>query len=112
MAFTTYCTNKKCGQMQAPYIDPSTNIVYCSLCDLEITNLTSFTKIQMKNNKQFKEKKQIPFAVKCKKCNNEDQPIIVNNVIVCSKCKSKLDNLSAVFQHMLRDLLKTTKNDV
>ena len=51
MAFSTFCTNKGCGKIQEPYLDPQTDRVHCSLCDQEIVNLTPFVKSQMKSMK-------------------------------------------------------------
>ncbi len=91
MAFSMQCISKNCGQIQNPYIDPVTNKVYCSICDGEITNATHFTKMQMKASKQFKEKKQKSFCVKCKKCSFEDRPVKNNGKYSCKKCNQELD---------------------
>lgn len=112
MAFSTFCTTKGCGKIQEPYLNPADNKVYCSLCDSEITNLTQFVKNQMKMSKQFKQKQAKPFAVKCAKCNREEQPKIVGNDIVCGLCSKPLDNLSPIFKNMLMQKLRTANKDV
>lgn len=106
------CTNKGCGKLQEPYIDPKTDKVYCSLCDLEISNITHFAKIQMKTLKQYKAKKTISFAIKCPSCNKEDRPKVVGQDIVCVNCKKPMTHLSEPFKIMLREKLKTVAQDV
>ena len=112
MPFAINCTNKGCGMMQEPYIDPKTDKVYCSLCDKEITNLTHFAKMQMKSLKQFKPKNTISFSVKCLKCGKEDRPKIINNDIVCAFCGDPLKHLSVPFRNMLKEKLKTAGKDI
>lgn len=112
MAFSTFCTNKGCGKIQEPYLDPQDSKVYCSICDGEITNLTPFVKHQMKLNKQFKQKKAKPFVFKCAKCKKEDRPKVKNDDIVCGACGEPMDNLSPIFKNMLKEKLKTVDQDV
>jgi hypothetical protein len=112
MAFSTFCTTKGCSKIQEPYIDPKTDKVYCSVCDSEITNLTSFVKVQMKSMKQYKQKTAKPFATKCSKCNREEQPKIVADDVVCGACLQPLNNLSPIFKNMLKEKLRTTNRDV
>lgn len=109
--FNTYCTNKGCGQYQAPYLDPDNNTVYCSVCDKSISNLTSFAINQMKSNKQFKVKKSTPFAVKCQSCKKEDIPLLNNNKLLCSSCKKELTNLSEPFKILIKEKLKAPNNE-
>ena len=112
MAFSTFCTNKGCGKIQEPYLDPQTNIVHCSLCDQEISNLTPFVKLQMKSMKQYKQKQAKPFAVKCLKCGREERPKVVAGDIVCGSCAQPMDNLSPIFKNMLKEKLRTTDKDI
>jgi hypothetical protein len=112
MPFSMNCTNKKCGKQMEPYLDPSTDKVYCSVCDNEISNITYFAKSQMKALKQFKQKITTSFAVKCAKCGKEVRPKLLNNDVVCGACNKILDNLSAPFKHMLKEKLKTVGKDV
>lgn len=112
MPFSIQCPNKGCGKIQAPYLDPQDDKVYCSLCEKEITNVTHFVKLQMKSLKQFKPKSNKPFAVQCQYCGKNDRPKLVQNDIVCAKCNKPLDHLSEPFKIMLRDKLKTTDKDV
>lgn len=105
------CTNKGCGQVQEPYIDPKDDKVYCSLCDREISNITYFAKVQMKSLKQFKTKTNSSYSVKCNKCNVSERPKLVNNELVCGRCSKILDNLSLAFKNMLKEKLKTLDKD-
>lgn len=112
MAFSMPCSNKGCGKHMEPYIDPKNDKVYCSLCDKELTNITYFAKMQMKNSKQFKPKNTTSFSVKCPKCNKEGRPKHIKDDIVCGSCEKPLDNLSLPFKNMLKEKLKTVDKDV
>lgn len=112
MAFSTFCTNKGCGQIQEPYLDPKDNKVYCSKCDKELVNITPFVKNQMKNSKQFRAKQSKPFVFKCLKCGREERPKNINDDIVCGVCEKSLDNLSPIFKNMLKEKLKTIDKEV
>lgn len=112
MAFSTQCTNKGCGKIQEPYIDKSDDKIYCSECNREIENLTYFAKQQLKALGQYRKKPKISFAVKCEKCGAEARPLLVNDDVVCGKCKQALNNLSLPFKNMLKDKLKTVSKDV
>ncbi len=105
MPFTMQCNNKGCGKHQEPYLDPDTNIVYCSDCNQELSNITSFAKNQMKALKQFKQKQIKSFSVKCSFCQKNDRPIIIQNVICCGACKKELTNISSTFLNMLKENL-------
>jgi len=109
--FQMNCTNKGCGQFQQPYIDPTDNKVYCSLCNKEIVNVSSFTKTQMKSMKQFKQKNTTSFAVRCDKCGQQERPILSNGDIFCGNCKKPLDNLSLPFKNMLKEKLSKSNPD-
>lgn len=85
MAFLTFCSNKECRKQMEPYIDPKTDKVYCSSCDMEISNITYFAKQQMKSLKQYKPKNTTSFAVKCNKCNKEDRPMVQKDKLFCSR---------------------------
>jgi hypothetical protein len=112
MPFLMTCSNKGCGDQMEPYIDPASDKVYCSSCDQELTNITHFTKIQMKSSKQFRKKKNISFGVQCKRCLKEDRPIILNKEISCPHCKSNHNHLSEPFKIMLKEKLKTANQDI
>jgi Zn finger protein HypA/HybF involved in hydrogenase expression len=120
MALAMYCNNsvtddkgkqKKCGQME-PYLDPKTDKVYCSSCNTEMPNITYFTKVTLKNLKQFKQKVAVSFSVKCQSCNREARPKVVNDDIVCPECKKPHTHLSEPFKIMLKEKLKTAGQDV
>ena len=112
MPFSMICNNRGCGKQNEPYLDLKDDKVYCSLCNQEMTNVTSFTKIQMKSLKQFKTKVVESFAVKCDKCGKEARPKIALDDIVCSGCNKPLDKLSIPFKNMLKEKLKTVCKDV
>lgn len=112
MPFSMICSNRKCGKQMEPYIDPKTDKVYCSSCNNEITNITSFAKVQMKSLKQFKPKETTSFSVKCNICNKDGRPKLVNDDVVCGSCNRPLENLSNPFKLMLKEKLKTADKDV
>lgn len=120
MALALYCNNtyvdsfgktKRCGQME-PFIDPKTDKVYCGLCEQEMQGVTHFTKVTLKNLKQFRAKKVIAFGVKCQNCGREDRPKVVGDDIVCPLCNKPHTHLSAPFKAMLKEKLKTAGKDV
>lgn len=115
MAFATNCTHKGCGKFMEPYIDPKTDKVFCEKCDGEITNITYFAKQQMKSSKQYKQKNQVSFMIKCVKCGKEDRPKLVGKApqdVVCPHCRQPHSHLSEPFKIMLREKLKTVAQDV
>jgi len=120
MAVSLVCNNtyldsknkkRQCGQVE-PTMDPKTEKVYCPLCNNEILNINHFTKTTLKTLKQFKQKTTATFAVKCKSCGTEAQPIITNNIIVCPQCNKEHNHLSEPFKIMLQDKLKTVNKEV
>lgn len=111
MPFAMSCTNKGCGKTQEPYLDLKDDKVYCSLCDREIPNISYFAKVQMKSLKQFRQRKIASFSVKCRSCEREERPKIVNDDVVCGSCSKPLDHLSLPFKNMLKEKLKTVDRE-
>lgn len=112
MPFSMVCTNKGCGQLMEPFLEPDTNKVFCSKCEKEISNITHFVKHQMKQFKQFRPKKSISFGVKCVNCKVEERPVIAKNNIICPSCKKPHTHLSEPFKIMLKDNLKKVEQDI
>lgn len=106
MAFSVVCQIKGCGQLMKPYIDPNTNKIYCEVCDGEVSNVTNFIKHQLKMEKRFRPKKNEPYSVKCIGCSWVGKPILVNDDLICSNCKSPYSNMSTAFKLMLKEKLK------
>ena len=120
MAISLNCDNsyidaagktKKCGMMQ-PYLDPKTEKVYCSTCNVEVLNVSHFVKTTLKTLKQYKQKSTATFRVTCKNCGHEDQPSLVNEDIICPKCKKAHLHLTEPFKLMLKQCLKAANQDV
>lgn len=111
MPFLIECNNKGCAQLQSPYIDPETDIVYCSKCDQEIKNVSIFTKRQMKSLKQIKVKEKKSFSIKCPNCKTDDRPKLIEDNIVCSKCSKNIDNISPFFKNMLKTQLNSINKE-
>lgn len=112
MPFMMSCSNKGCGKQMEPYIDSKDDKVYCAECDKEISNITYFAKVQLKSLKQFKQKKAVSFAVKCRNCGKEERPKVVDKDIVCPSCSKPHVHLSEPFKIMLREKLKTAGQDL
>ncbi len=100
----------KCQQVE-PVMDPTTEKVFCPNCNSELV-VNHFTKITMKNIKQFRQKPTIPFCIKCQNCSTENQPKIINDKIVCPKCLKEHTHLTKEFKIMLKLQLKTVNKDV
>lgn len=109
--FSMSCSIKGCYKQMEPYIDPKTDKVYCSICDGELLNVTHFTKVQLKSNKQFRKKNSVAFGVKCNLCGKDDRPLLMGKDIVCAGCKKPLDQLSEPFKIMLREKLKKQSDE-
>lgn len=106
MPFSVLCSNKGCGKIQEPYLDPKTDKVYCALCNNEIINITQFVKHQLKLNKQFKKQEPQSFSLKCNSCKANQRPKLVDAEIVCSNCQTPITNVSVFFKNMLIQKLK------
>lgn len=112
MKFTICCTNKGCYKLQEPYLDLSTNKVYCTLCEEEIANVSAIIKNQMKLNKQTqKPKTQSTFSVKCQHCSANDSPNLINNKLYCKSCNKELTNITEIFKNMLINKMKGAKKE-
>jgi hypothetical protein len=103
---------KNCNKIVEPYMIKTTEKVFCSECNCELT-VTHFVKMQLKSLRQYKEEQsQKSFAVKCSYCGLKDRPIILMNDIVCSACNKPIKNISLAFKNMLKSLLLTADKDV
>lgn len=108
MPFLMNCTNKGCGKDMEPTISLKDNEVYCSLCDKPISNVSPFTKTQMKALGQVKRPQKMPFAFKCESCKMELTPVLkTDGSMVCPDCKNVHKNMSKPFAKMLKDHLES-----
>lgn len=104
MTFKLECNNKGCGNLQDPYLDKDTNLVYCSVCGKEIKNISMFTKNSMRQNKQFRPKIKKGYMVKCP-CGIEDTPKLIANQIICAACGKEQKQLTPPFIALLKTKL-------
>ncbi len=107
--FVIQCDNKGCKEMQEPTLDVKTNEVICSECQNPITNVTHFTKVQMKSLGQIKrdDKKSQAYSVKCPLCSKEGCPVLNDNKeIVCQYCAAAQSQLSGPFKQVIMDHLR------
>ena len=103
------CPNKGCYKTQEPLLDVELNQVFCSECQKEITNVTSFAKVQMKNLRQTRtnSKKKETYSVKCNRCDKESKPVLSDtDTLMCRECKQPLQNISIPFANLLKQVLK------
>jgi len=103
--FLIHCTNKGCGKSTLAVIDLIDNQVYCADCDKTITNVTQFTKAQLKNLKQIKRPKKESFSAKCHICATEALPLLVEDKLCCAKCKTHLIKIPKPFEILIKQAL-------
>jgi len=99
------CNNKGCGKVVAATLDLTTNQVICPECKKEITNITNFTKHQLKSLGQVikKNKCELAWALTCPTCNVRMQPSIKSKKIYCSKCDDCLDGkIATAYEHAIK----------
>lgn len=96
------CQTKGCYKETEAYLDLDTNKVFCAECDNEIPNITSFTKQQLKNLKQYKVKEKVAYSVKCKSCSKDLLPIVIKDKLACPVCKSEHKHLSVPFALLIK----------
>ena|ERR1700733_6397385 len=110
--FSTNCTTKGCGKFMQPTLNTTTNEVHCSECGGVITNISSFTKASMKSLGQTKKGSKEAHAIRCNKCKIEALPKInAANKLACAQCGSEL-NVSKPFEVLVRQAIKTGKQDI
>lgn len=103
MPFNIRC--QSCKKDNSPELDTKTKKVYCSECQQEISNITSFQIEIIKASGQILRNnyKHESFTVDCKKCNRIGKPVHTNDgKIACSICNQELDHLSDIYCHMLK----------
>lgn len=107
MALLLSCNNKGCGKSNVVAgLDLETKKVYCPECDGEITGISSFTISQLKNLKQIRKPKKEAFGVVCATCKHHALPLLLENKLVCPKCKQLHQNIPIAFQSLIREKIK------
>lgn len=109
--FLIYCTNKGCGKNTLAVIDLVDSQVYCADCDKTITNVTQFTKAQLKNLKQIKRPKKESFSAKCHVCTHEALPRLVDNQLCCAKCNTHLVKIPKPFEILTKEAILVKKKE-
>lgn len=110
--FLINCTNKGCGKNTLAVIDITDNQVYCADCDKTITNVTVFTKNQLKNLKQIKRAKKESFSAKCHSCGHEAMPKLNSDKLCCAKCNVHLVKIPKPFEILTKEaILAKSKED-
>jgi hypothetical protein len=110
--FLINCDNKGCGKNTQAVINLEDNQVYCADCDKTITNVTQFTKAQLKNLKQIKRAKKESFSAKCHACSNESLPKLVGDKLCCTKCNTHLVKIPKSFEILTKEaILNKIKED-
>lgn len=103
MILNLTCENSECGKCMTPYLEPTTNIVHCSICDEEMVNISPFMKNMLRQNKILKERPKKAFAIKCS-CGREDTPLLEDDQLLCPKCKEP-HKLTPAYATMLKTKL-------
>lgn len=103
--FMIYCDNRGCGRQTAALLDPDDGKAYCADCDRPITAITSIAKNQLKSFKQIRRKKET-YAFKCGQCGIEARPALLNDKLVCPRCKTPSTGISKPFETLVRDAIK------
>ncbi len=103
--FLINCDNKGCGKNTQAVISLEDSQVYCADCDRTITNVTSFTKAQLKNLKQIKRPKKESFSAKCHVCFHEALPLLASDKLCCAKCKIHLVKIPKPFEILIKEAI-------
>jgi hypothetical protein len=112
MAMMMNCNNKGCFKYMDPVLDKTDNEVYCTACGNIIAGMTHFTKTQLVALKQYKVAAKSAYAVRCSKCKVESLPKLVKDKLVCSGCNTECVNVSKPFEILIRNAIKTGKQDI
>lgn len=111
--FLINCDNKGCGKNTQAVLSLEDNQVYCVNCDKTITNVTQFTKAQLKNLKQIKRPKKESFSAKCHLCNYEAMPKLLDDKLYCTKCNAHLIKIPKPFEILIKEaILVKTKEEM
>src|ERR1039457_4598092 len=105
MGFAINCNNRGCNKMQEPLLDTRDNKVYCSDCNKEINNVSSFAKTQMKSLGQVKRPDKA-LAIECQSCHKAGTPALEKDKLVCSWCGKDHTKISKSFEIIIRDFIK------
>ncbi len=103
--FLINCDNKGCGKNTQAVLSLEDNLVYCADCERTISNITIFTKAQLKNLKQIKRPKKESFSAKCHMCANEALPKLIDDKLCCAKCKTHLVKIPKPFEILTREAI-------
>lgn len=123
MGFRTFCDNKGCREEMEPVLDKQTGEAICTKCNKPINSLTDFAKRQMVSLGQVRraERKKQAWSFKCGSCEREgppelspvgeknDEGKVLPERLVCSYCKSNLENISKPFAQMVLTNLKAQR---
>lgn len=106
MDYISFCDNKGCGKEMRSVVDKATLVAYCTECGKPVNNISVFMRRQMAANDQVRkhERKKLPWAVKCTKCNKEGPPDLSkdNKKLICSFCGEELTSLAKPFAEMIK----------
>lgn len=121
--FQIQCNNKGCWEYQKPVLDIVKNddgevnytksLVICSECGKSIDSVTEFSKRAMRGLGQIKRSSspKKAFAVECQKCNQKDQPVLMEKQkgkpqeVSCPHCAAPHDKLPAPFKQTVIQFL-------
>lgn len=89
MSFLLQCQNKDCKKITDVVVDKETKLAYCSDCDSQMTNVTSFVKHSLFSMKKFRtpKKSASSYALECKACHKKMTPLLVKSELCCPECR-------------------------
>ena len=103
MAFSTNCTQRGCGKWVEPLLDLRDNLIYCPVCNKTISNISDFTKRQLKSLGQVRTPAKKAFSIHCIKCKKDTLPKLDgSNKLICAWCNAILTNVNKFFEDMIR----------
>lgn len=107
------CNNKGCMKTTEAKLNLKTNEVICQECGKVITNVTEFTKRNMKMLGQvIKVNEKVPFMARCPKCAKDVSLYIQDDKAYCKECNSEVTITKAYFMGLKQYLENKEKEDL
>jgi hypothetical protein len=103
------CDNKGCFESTEALLNKDTNEVICMNCGKNISSVTSFMKVSLRDLGQVSKtsKKNSSFSIECRDCGKRGAPKVQNGNVYCSneKCGKEMNYLPLPTIHMLKIMI-------